>query len=133
MKSKHRATIGIIVMALWWVIGYLWWMSRERTPDTHPYLSDSVHHDYPPIEEVLHADYPLADQSIIDELQEQNPSALIGVEGVLGGTIGFYDRSQIWNMGDGQYLAYREDGHIMGYALLYKNDNHRSLLHRYTY
>ncbi|MBZ9571788.1 hypothetical protein KJA15_00380 [Patescibacteria group bacterium] len=45
-------------------------------------------------------------------------SELIPYEGILGGTMGFYSKDNIWILTKKWVLAWFEDGHIGGYMLL---------------
>jgi hypothetical protein len=47
----------------------------------------------------------------------QRHPKLIPYEGVLGGTMGFYDSTQIHVLNDRWVYAYFEDGHVSGYGL----------------
>nr|WP_286973964.1 hypothetical protein [Acetomicrobium sp. UBA5826] len=55
-------------------------------------------------------------ETVIDELAKRKD--LFPWQGVLGGTFGLYDKSQVWFVGPKWCLAYVEDGHIGGYILL---------------
>ena len=55
-------------------------------------------------------------EDIINDLMEHNE--LIPYDGVLGGTMGFYDRDNIYVLSDKWVFAYFDDGHINGYMLL---------------
>ena len=55
-------------------------------------------------------------EDIINDLMEHNE--LIPYDGVLGGTMGFYDRDNIYVLSDKWVFAYFDDGHINGYILL---------------
>ncbi len=56
------------------------------------------------------------EKELIDDLIEK--TELIPHEPVLGGTMGFYDRDNIYLLNDQWVLASFEDGHIGGYMLL---------------
>ncbi len=58
-------------------------------------------------------------QDIISNLVKHRE--LIPYKGVLGGTMGFYSRKNIWLLTNKWALAYFEDGHIGGYLLLEYN------------
>jgi len=55
-------------------------------------------------------------EDIISDLQKHRE--LIPYKGVLGGTMAFYDKNEIWVLTDKWVFAYFDDGHISGYLLL---------------
>ena len=61
-------------------------------------------------------------QEIISNLRKHRE--LIPYKGILGGTMGFYDKKSIWILTNKWVLAYFEDGHIGGYLLLEYNIDH---------
>ncbi len=72
-----------------------------------------------------------ADTLLRDDLQSRGESLiyeLTGLEGVLGGTLGFYSREDIHVLNDRWVLAWFEDGHIGGELLLkYEIDGDRNV------
>ncbi len=72
-----------------------------------------------------------AETLLRDDLQSRGESLiheLTGLEGVLGGTLGFYSREEIQVLNDRWVLAWYEDGHIGGELLLkYTIDEEREV------
>jgi hypothetical protein len=93
---------------------------REDIIRTQPKLEESI------IKELKRKGFKGDSQEIISNLIKH--SELIPYEGVLGGTMGFYDESRIYVLTDQWVLASFNDGHIDGYMLLKYNLSNGKIL-----
>ena len=122
--ASHGAGLWRLPIAFAFALGYVSGCARESpesapSPDTvrvevHTPPRDHLIRDWQ-IEDLERAGLKDPVPRLVRDLASH--PELIPFPGVLGGTMGFYDSTQIPVLNDRWVYAYFEDGHISGYGL----------------